>query len=168
MKIQLLVLLFFFALSDGFSQAKKSKPAFTNVHHNLNNITVTNFDGDRSTIYSSGNSATLYNVDGSFSTINTIGNSSNLIAADGTQSSVVHNGLSSTVINSDGTQFFVSHKRNSSSCSTKDGSHTVSHVFASVDEMCYKNQIDVLIQANWFLQQKQLASVELENTQAKE
>jgi len=162
MKIQFFVLLLFFAATDCVSQTIKTKPAVSNAYHNLNQISLTNYDGTRATIYLNGNSATLFNADGSQSTINSFKDSSNLIASDGTQSTILHNGFSSTVSNSDGTQFMVNHKLSSSTCATGIGIHSITHVFANNCERKYKDQIDVLIHTNWFIQQKQLLAVKVE------
>lgn len=161
MKIQLFFLLLFFAASESFSQESKSNQAVTNVYHYRSNISLSNFDGTRSTIRVNGNSATLFNSDGSISTIDFCGNSSTLIAVDGTISSIFHNGLSSAVTRSDGSQFFVNHMQSTSSFSTAYGKHTITHNFGFRKERRHKNKIDVLIHMNWLMQQEALeAAVE--------
>lgn len=152
MKIQLVLLLLCFSVTDSFSQANQNERVLTNVHHYRSNISVKNFDGTRSSIDMNGNSATLTNSDGIQSTIDFNKNSSTLIASDGTIIMVSHNSSSSTVNMPDGSQFFVNHMHSTSSCSTVHGKHTIMHFFGDVGERRFKNKIDVLIHVNWLIQ----------------
>ncbi len=155
MKIQLFLLTFILSVASGYAQENNGSKAVTSVYHNLNNITLVNFDGTRSTIMKNGNSATLINADGSHSTINCFGDSSsNIVAIDDTHSSVRHNGNSSTVMNADGTQFIVHHKRTSSSCSKEGDIHVITHFFGNKKERHLIDQIDVLIHQNWLTKMK--------------
>ncbi len=160
MKILMFFLLLSFTASESSTLVNKNNHEFTSTYHYLNNISLKNFDGTRSTVYVSGNSATLMNSDGTQSTIDFCGNSSTLIAIDGTSASIFHNGISSTVFNSDGTQIIVSHMQSTSLCYTENGKHMIMHTFGDMRERRHKNKIDVLIHMNWLLQKKAIKAMD--------
>lgn len=162
MKTQLFLLLIFFVASESMAQSDnddKNDNAFSRVYHYRNTVSVSNFDGTRSTINVNYNSATLVNPDGTMSTINFNGQSSTLIEIDGTMSSISHNGLSSQVTKADGSQILITHQKVSSSCTIEGEKHIITHNFGLIEEMRNKNGIDVLIHMNWLSQKGALQAV---------
>jgi len=154
MKIQALLLILLFAVSDSFSQENDQNQSLTRVHHYKNNISIVYADGTRATIYLNGNSADLVNTDGTQSTINLSKNSSTLTAMDGTHSTIFFNGSSSAVTNADGTHLTINHMQRTSSCWTEDGKQVITHTFGNLCEMKNKKVVDVLIHTNWFVQKR--------------